>query len=142
MMLFLRKMGFISKFNLHVVVPCSRCLFSTTPLSTVRTDSYLETLKSRVLYRSTKCGILENDILLGSYTRESLDVLSLQELYEFEALFLENDWDIYKWIVKDWCELDMPEHWKESSLLKKLRDFVQNRKNLPSKENDCSTLRS
>lgn len=58
-------------------------------------------LVNRLMYRSTKCGILENDILLGSFAKKHLPFLSGEQLLEYESLLQENDLDIFRWITAD-----------------------------------------
>jgi succinate dehydrogenase flavin-adding protein (antitoxin of CptAB toxin-antitoxin module) len=47
---------------------------------------------------SSKRGILENDILLGTFAARHLPSLRPDELRLYDDLLCENDWDIYYWV--------------------------------------------
>jgi succinate dehydrogenase flavin-adding protein (antitoxin of CptAB toxin-antitoxin module) len=81
--------------------------------------------RMRLLYRSTKNGILENDIILGDFARANIATLTEKQLNEFEELLQENDWDIYKWSVKPLAEATIPVAWQNSEILPLLRQFVE-----------------
>ncbi|KAJ3356473.1 succinate dehydrogenase assembly factor 2, partial [Kappamyces sp. JEL0680] len=55
--------------------------------------------RARLVYASRKRGILETDLLLGTFVEKHLDKMSLADLEEYDALLNENDWDIYYWHV-------------------------------------------
>ena len=84
----------------------------------------LSDYRMRLLYRSTKNGILENDIILGDFARANIATLSAKQLQEFEDLLCENDWDIYHWCVKPAAEAKMPDVWQQSEIIPLLRRFV------------------
>ena len=83
----------------------------------------LKDYRMRLLYRSTKNGIIENDIILGDFSRKYIGQLSQVQLEEFEVLLRENDWDIYKWCVKSNIE-EIPEEWRDSEIIRLIRKFV------------------
>lgn len=84
-------------------------------------------LRAMLLYRSTKCGILENDLLLGSFARRYIQTLTPQQLAEYETLLAkENDWDIFKWCTVSSTE-SIPAEWRHSSIIFLLRKHTQNR---------------
>lgn len=60
-----------------------------------------ENLKRKIIYKSLKRGIRENDILLGNFTRENLAKMSLIEMKIYDDFLNENDIDIFNWISKD-----------------------------------------
>lgn len=62
-------------------------------------SNFMEARRKKLLYQSQHCGIKENDILLGQFAVKHINLMSEQELDLFEALMLENDHDLYGWIV-------------------------------------------
>ena len=76
----------------------------------------------RLWYKSTKTGILENDILLSSFARSNLINLSSQELTIYERLLYENDWNIFHWAMK---QKTPPEFYGETSLMRKLQEHAE-----------------
>jgi succinate dehydrogenase flavin-adding protein (antitoxin of CptAB toxin-antitoxin module) len=77
-----------------------------------------------MLYRSTKCGILENDLILGSFARKNISQLSSTQLEEYrELLQEENDWDILKWCTAPSLD-QVPERWRDSSIISLIRTHV------------------
>ena len=56
--------------------------------------------QNRLIYRSWHRGTKELDLILGNFISENIDVMSDDEIKEFEALLNSEDPDIYKWIVK------------------------------------------
>ena len=52
----------------------------------------------RTRRRGRKRGILENDILLGTFAARYLPELSAEELALYDDMMCENDWDIYYWV--------------------------------------------
>ena len=42
----------------------------------------------------------ENDILLGNFAAEVIEILSEEDLRSFEALLCESDNDIYNWVTE------------------------------------------
>lgn len=91
-------------------------------------------LLKKLIYRSSKCGILENDILLGAFARDSLHKLPLASLLEYEKLLNEvNDIDIFKWITcrrlasageRDRVMETIPKAWLHSNILSRLQQYV------------------
>jgi succinate dehydrogenase assembly factor 2 len=62
-----------------------------------RNNESLEQLQKRLIYSSRKRGILESDLLLGTFIKKYLSKLSHDQLKEYDELLNENDWDIYYW---------------------------------------------
>ncbi|KAI0759806.1 Flavinator of succinate dehydrogenase-domain-containing protein [Irpex lacteus] len=77
----------------------------------------------RVGESSRKRGTLESDLLLSTFAKEQLKVMSEGELKEFDRLMDEPDWDIYYWATE---KRTPPERWANSKLLDKLRVHVKN----------------
>lgn len=85
-------------------------------------------LRAKLLYRSIKCGILENDLILGSFARQWINKLNHKELEEYSKLLAqENDWDIFKWCTSS-SIIDIPQEWQHSSIIPLIRQHVQNKK--------------
>lgn len=59
----------------------------------------MDARRKKLLFQSQHCGIKENDILLGQFAALNLGNMSDLELDMFEALLLENDHDIYSWVM-------------------------------------------
>lgn len=91
-------------------------------------------LIKKLIYRSSKCGILENDILLGSFAKDCLHNFPVKSLLEYEALLFEvNDLDLFKWVTCKRLSSDseqkiildnIPPHWANSSILKYLQQYA------------------
>ncbi|KAI8893258.1 Flavinator of succinate dehydrogenase-domain-containing protein [Globomyces pollinis-pini] len=62
-----------------------------------RENESIENKRARLVYNSRKRGILETDLLLGTYAKIALKNMSLSQLEEYDSLLDENDWDIYYW---------------------------------------------
>lgn len=58
-----------------------------------------ETLIRRLRYRSWHRGCKETDILLGPFADVRLESLTDSQLYEYEQILEENDWDIWAWVT-------------------------------------------
>lgn len=61
----------------------------------------LDHRRKKILYRASYRGFKEADIVIGGFARAHLDELTEAELDAFEALLVENDRDIYAWIMGD-----------------------------------------
>lgn len=55
--------------------------------------------KKKLLYMSTHRGCKEMDIILGSFAKNHLDQLTIEELEVYERLLSESDAEIYSGIV-------------------------------------------
>ncbi len=53
----------------------------------------------KLLYKSSKTGILENDLILGTFAQRNLSSMSIGELKQYDRMLYENDWDIFHWII-------------------------------------------
>lgn len=82
----------------------------------------LSPLLKRLVYKSTKRGILENDLILGSFANQHLPTLNKDELSEYDELLQENDWDIFYWITG---RKELPRKYKEGTLMNKLRMHIK-----------------
>jgi len=59
----------------------------------------LETKRKRCLYQSKERGMLENDLLLGSFAAKNLGLLPEHLLDQYDRLLQEVDPDIFAWIT-------------------------------------------
>ena len=50
-------------------------------------------------YQSRERGMLENDLLLGSFARDHLDTMEDPLLRQYEVLLVQPDWDIFSWVT-------------------------------------------
>ena len=56
------------------------------PIPVPRHNESIETLRARLVYQTRKRGTLENDLIMSTFAREQLDILSEQELREFDKV--------------------------------------------------------
>lgn len=63
--------------------------------------------RARLVYASRKRGILETDLLLSTFIKKHLDGMTEKQLFEYDGLLNENDWDIYYWCTG---ARDVPAH--------------------------------
>ena len=61
-------------------------------------DAHLDTRRKRLRFRSWHRGTRELDLLRGTFADRYLSELSESELDCYEALLLEGDPDLFKWI--------------------------------------------
>ena len=57
-----------------------------------------ETRRQRLLYQSKRRGSKEADMVIGQFAIENLEVMTSEELDQFEALLQENDPDLMTWV--------------------------------------------
>jgi len=86
-------------------------------------DESLETIRARLTYQSRKRGILETDLLLSTFAKDSLSKMTLAECRSFDKLMDEPDWDIYYWVTG---KKDVPEKWKEDPVFLKIVKHAKN----------------
>ncbi len=58
-----------------------------------------EALRRRVVYQSQYRGMVEMDVILGSFVKKHLPLLSGQELIEYDAILKQFDNDLYNWLL-------------------------------------------
>ncbi|MFQ3306953.1 MAG: antitoxin CptB [Candidatus Midichloriaceae bacterium] len=79
-------------------------------------------IKRKVLYRSLHRGCKELDIILGNFSKASLEDLDFEETIQYEALLDLPDNDIYDWVTE---KKEVPEQYK-STLLDRVIEFQRN----------------
>lgn len=57
--------------------------------------------KQKILYRSIYRGSKENEILLGRFVRNNINLLDSDEINLLEGLIEESDNDIFLWLTTD-----------------------------------------
>ena len=57
-------------------------------------------LKKQIIYRATRRGSKEMDLLLGNFVKEHIDKFSVNELKDLAKLLFIEDEIIYKWYFK------------------------------------------
>ena len=77
--------------------------------------------QNRLIYRSWHRGTKELDLILGNFISENIDVMSDDEIKEFEALLNSEDPDIYKWIVK----FETPNDKYLNGIIVKIREYLK-----------------
>ena len=77
--------------------------------------------QNRLIYRSWHRGTKELDLILGNFISENIDVMSDDEIIEFEALLNSEDPDIYKWIVK----FETPNDKYLNGIIIKIREYLK-----------------
>jgi len=88
-----------------------------------RLNETIETLRARLVYQSRKRGTLESDLLLSTFARDHLNLMTEVELKEYDKLLDEADWDIYYWATD---KRTPPGRWVDSPLLEQLRVHTRN----------------
>jgi succinate dehydrogenase assembly factor 2 len=109
----------------------------------IRKNESLDRLISRLTYQSRKRGTLETDLLLSTFAKDQLLVMTEEELKEYDKVSVkpldfffvfspfsnraqlldEPDWDIYYWSTG---QRQPPERWAHSGILEKLRIHAKN----------------
>ncbi|NQV48449.1 MAG: succinate dehydrogenase assembly factor 2 [Rhodospirillaceae bacterium] len=59
----------------------------------------IDNRRKRILFRSSHCGMKENDILLGGFASACIGELNDAELDAFEVLMEQSDIDVLKWVT-------------------------------------------
>ncbi|KAG8707856.1 succinate dehydrogenase assembly factor 2 [Ceratobasidium sp. 428] len=96
---------------------------SLLPPPIARPNESLSSLRARLVYQTRKRGTLESDLLLSTFAKEHLPVMSEVELREFDKFLDEPDWDIYYWAIN---KRQPPKRWEGTALLDKLRVHARN----------------
>ena len=92
-----------------------------------RPNESVEQRRARLLYQSRKRGILENDLLLGSFAAKFLAGMSPEELVEYDFLINDganNEWDLYYWITGN---SPTPEKY-QNPMMARLQEHAKNTK--------------
>ncbi|KAL8277023.1 hypothetical protein RQP46_010557 [Phenoliferia psychrophenolica] len=82
-----------------------------------------ETLRKRLVYESRKRGILEMDLILGTFAKTRLADMQDRELREYDRFLTLPDWSIYYYCTN---KSKAPEPWASSWVLKELLSHARN----------------
>lgn len=77
----------------------------------------------RVIYLSHYRGTKEADMLLGSFAKAKVDMLTDEELDAFARILERSDLDMIEWIVRDGAPIETDDE-HERSVLEMLRHFA------------------
>jgi len=59
----------------------------------------IDQLKKKIIYRSNYRGTKEMDKLLGTFTKENIDDLNYEELFDLEKLLNIDDTNLYNYYI-------------------------------------------
>ncbi|KCV67524.1 hypothetical protein H696_06043 [Fonticula alba] len=88
-----------------------------------RPNEPIDNKRKRLLWESRKRGILENDLILGTFAKRHLDELDDTELEQYDRLLDENDWDIYYWATE---RRPVPPEFADTRVLALIRHIARN----------------
>jgi len=85
----------------------------------------IDTKRKRLLYQSRKRGILENDLILGTFAAKYLNQFSDKQLEMYDKIINmpSNDWELYYWFVG---RKEVPEEIR-NEVMDLLIEFARNR---------------
>ncbi|XP_065177797.1 succinate dehydrogenase assembly factor 2-A, mitochondrial-like [Sycon ciliatum] len=110
-------------------MPQQRCMSQQVSSSATRfverPGESVEQKRSRLLYQSRKRGILENDLLLGTFASKYLAKMSADELNDYDHIINEganNEWDLYYWMTGN---AETPEKY-QTKMMARLQEHAKN----------------
>ncbi|CAL2033777.1 unnamed protein product [Caenorhabditis brenneri] len=110
----------------------ARRLFSVTQLTRSLTRAEgpgekLDAKRGRLLYQSKKRGILENDILLGTFAEENLQKMSESELKAYDKLINGEhmEWDLFYYLSN---KKTPPEDVEKCQVYQMVKKFVDEKR--------------
>ena len=71
----------------------------------------IDLLKKKIIYRSNYRGTKEMDKLLGSFTKEYIEILSLKDLTDLEKLLDIDDTNLYNYYKGLDCDFEFKENY-------------------------------
>lgn len=77
--------------------------------------------RKRLLFHCTHMGMMENDVLFGSFARAHIESLSSQDVQDLEAVLTNNDMDLFKWAS---AKVSVPDEW-DTPVMRKLIEFCR-----------------
>jgi succinate dehydrogenase flavin-adding protein (antitoxin of CptAB toxin-antitoxin module) len=99
------------------VVLCGRALDIPKGLS-----ARLDLRRKKLLRMSQQRGMLENELIIGSYVIENIEKMDEQSVDELEAVLDEQDPDVVKWLTKREAP---PEDLQSNKVLIELIEWAQ-----------------
>lgn len=79
-----------------------------------------ETRIKQLKFRAWRRGFREHDFLMGTFADEFLETLDETGLNNFDALLMEQDWDVYYWIIG---QMEAPNEF-QTPILSQLQTFA------------------
>ncbi|KYR02909.1 DUF339 family protein [Tieghemostelium lacteum] len=104
------------------ILSLNNSCFYTTTVKNYNNITEIEKLRKRLLYQSKERGMLENDLLLGSFATKNINILSEKHLQEYDLLLQQPDPDIFNWALS---KTEVPEEFN-TELLKLLQYHCKN----------------
>ncbi|EFA80412.1 DUF339 family protein [Heterostelium album PN500] len=120
--------SFISRYNnnnvsLNRIITIGTRLYSSS--NRYDADAKLsntDILRKKLIYQSKERGMLENDLLLGSFASKYLNDFDHNKLVEYDNIIQQPDPDIYNWALN---KQDIPEE-LNTEVMKLLQHHCQN----------------
>lgn len=76
--------------------------------------------RKRIIYRSKQRGLLEADLLIGSWAAENVPKMTAAELDEMEVLLAEETLDVFNYLSG---KQDLPSQLENLSVVRRIRDY-------------------
>ncbi|ETN74016.1 hypothetical protein RB195_013152 [Necator americanus] len=97
-------------------------MFSSTPAASTAAED-LDLMRARLLYQSKKRGILENDILIGTFAERYLPKMTQEQLESYDKLINGEhmEWDLFYYMSG---RKEPPADVANSSAFKLIKAFV------------------
>ncbi len=80
-----------------------------------------ESLRKKIIYKSSKMGCKENDIIIGKFIHKFVHKMNIIELKKFDEFLNENDNDIYNWVLN---KQPIPEKYRNDIFFAQLKNFI------------------
>ncbi len=101
---------------------CSVCVLGRALDIPKGLSASLDLRRKKLLRNSQQRGMLENELIIGSYVIKNIQTMSDDELDQLEAVLAEQDPDVVKWLTKR--ELP-PEDLHSNTVLARLIEWAQ-----------------
>ena len=83
-------------------------------------EEYDGAKRRRMIHRSKQCGMLEVDLILGSWAAENVPKLSREALDEFDKILQEETIDIFNMLAR---RIEIPPHLRDLSIMKSIMEY-------------------
>ena len=97
------------------------------PAASEKFEGDVEVARKRLLFQSTKRGMLEMDCLLGGYGRKYIPTMDADALKQWNDILREYDNDLYMWLVKRENLDTVSETIKDAPVFTDLLNYAQNK---------------
>ena len=98
-----------------------------TPVVTVTAEELEAAKRRRMIHRSKQCGMLEVDLVLGSWAAENVPKLSAEALDEYDKILQEETLDIFNMIAR---RSEIPSHLKDLSVMQSIMEYSWSNKSI------------